>query len=78
MEMTLEQAMKQSKANSATNTNFTGWIVVDGREQGRFLITTESNPNKPREHTDLEAVKKAVRLYKSDGWESYERFEVWD
>jgi hypothetical protein len=76
--MTLEQAMEKSEANSALNFSHTGWIVVDGRkvEQG-FSITTELNP-KPRQYTSLEAVKEAVRLYKSDQWEPYNRFEAWD
>jgi len=76
--MTLEQAMGKSEANSALNFSSTGWIVVDGRQEGRFLITTELKPDKPREHTSLASVKQAVRLYKSNEWEPYERFEVWD
>ena len=75
--MTLEQAMEQSEAHSALNFSTTGWIVVDGRKAEHYVVTTELNP-KPRLYASLEAVKEAVRLYKSDQWEPYDRFEAWD
>jgi HrpA-like RNA helicase len=78
--MTLQQAMEKSEANSALYFSAIGWIIVDGRRENHFEITSEREPYKPRTCNDMESVRKGllVSIANSEKWEPYARFEVWD